>query len=130
MPKEFSRTRRVGEQIQRDLSHLIHERLRDPRLGMVTVQAVDVSRDLQNARVYITVMDAGQRDSTLEALRHAEGFLRRELGRRMSIRVIPHLRFVYDESIERGARLSSLIDEVVAQDRAAHPSDDDGSEEQ
>lgn len=117
MPREFSRTRRVAEQIQRELSVLIREELKDPRIGMVTISGVEVSRDLGHAKVFVTVMDDSQKDDTLAALQHAGGFLRRELGRRMIIRTVPQLHFHFDESIERGARMSSLIDAAIAADR-------------
>ena len=118
MAREFSRTRRVGEQIQRELAQLIQQELKDPRLGMVTVSAVDVSRDLSHAKVYISTLNPEQDiDQTLQVLRRAAGFLRRELGRRMTMRIVPELRFVYDESIQRGSRLTSLIEEAVSKDR-------------
>ncbi len=118
MAKEFSRSRRVGEQIQRELAELVQRELNDPRLGMVTVSAVEVSRDLTVAKVFFTVLNPGHDVAeTLEGLTHATGFLRRELGRRMKLRVVPELRFQYDSSIEEGSRLSALIDKAVSGDR-------------
>ena len=118
MGREFSRVERVGSQIQRELASLIREELRDPRLGMVTVQAVRVSRDLAHGKVFFTVLgsdrDAGE---TRQILNDAAPYLRRLLGRRLSIRSIPQLRFVYDESIERGNRLAALIEQAVDADR-------------
>lgn len=128
MPKEFERSRRVGEQIQRELAVLIQQELKDPRLGMVTISAVQVSKDMANAKVFITVFnEAEDRKNTLEALQHAAGFLQHELGRHLSLRSIPKLRFVYDESIMRGAELSALIDKAVNEDRARHHEEDDES---
>lgn len=124
MPKEFSRTRRVGEQIQRELADLIRSEVKDPRVGMVTVNAVEVSKDLGHAKVYVTVMDETQRQQTLDGLQRAAGFLRSELGRRMFIRSVPQLHFHYDESVSRGARLSSLIDQALADDRKKHEDDE------
>lgn len=118
MPKEFSRTRRVGEQIQRDLAQLIHDEIKDPRVGMVTVNAVEVSRDLGHAKVYVTSLEERDHEETIQALSHAAGFLRRELGRRLMLRTIPQLHFHYDESVEKGSRLSALIDEAVESDKA------------
>lgn len=120
MPKEFSRTRRVGEQIQRELSELIRTEVKDPRVGMVTINSVEVSKDLGHAKVYVTVMDDAQREQTIQGLQRAAGFLRSELGRRMFIRAVPQLHFHYDESVARGARLSSLIDAALADDRKKH----------
>jgi len=110
MPAEFSRTRRVGEQIQRDLAELIRSEIRDPRLGMVTVNHVNVSRDMSHARVYITVMgEPESRDISLSILNKMAGYLRAQIGRRMKLRMIPELKFIYDESIDRGARIDSLL---------------------
>lgn len=119
MGKEFSRSRRVGEQIQRELAELVQRELKDPRLGMVTISAVEVSKDLSVAKVYFTVLTPGHdTEQTLRGLTHAAGFLRRELGHRMKLRVVPELRFQYDRSIEKGSRLSALIDEAVSQDKS------------
>lgn len=121
MGREFSRSRRVGEQIQRELAELVQRELKDPRLGMVTISGVDVSRDLTVAKIYFTVLtpehDVKQ---TLKGLTNAAGFLRRELGHRMQLRVVPELRFFYDSSIENGSRLSALIDRAVSQDSGKH----------
>jgi ribosome-binding factor A len=128
MPKEFSRSRRVAEQIQRELAVLIQQELKDPRLGMLTISAVEVSKDMSTAKVFITVFNEEQdRKNTLEALEHATGFLQHELGRLMSLRIIPKLRFVYDESVVRGAELSALIDKAVKEDRAKHHEEDNES---
>jgi ribosome-binding factor A len=116
--KEFSRSRRVGEQIQRELAELVQRELKDPRLGMVTISAVEVSRDMSVAKVFFTVLGEDHDEkSSLEALARASGFLRRELGHRMRLRSVPELRFHYDHSIEKGSRLSALINEAVASDK-------------
>ena len=118
MANEFSRSRRVGEQIQRELAELIQRELKDPRLGMVTISAVELSRDLTVAKVYFTVLNSSQDvTKTAQGLASASGFLRRELGRRMQLRVVPELRFHYDSSIEHGAKLSALIDQAVSSDK-------------
>lgn len=119
MAKDFSRTRRIGEQMQRELAILIQQEIQDPRLGMVTVSAVEVSRDLSHAKVFITVLNDEQQDiaASLEVLNRAGGFLRHELGRRMTLRTVPALHFVYDESMARGNALSRLIDEAVKSDK-------------
>lgn len=118
MAKEFSRSRRVGEQIQRELAELVQRELKDPRLGMITISAVEVSRDMSVAKVFFTVFgeDHDEKQS-LEGLERASGFLRRELGHRMRLRSVPELRFHYDHSIEKGTRLSALINEAVASDK-------------
>jgi len=110
MPAEFSRSRRVGEQIQRDLAELIRSEVRDPRLGMVTVNHVNVTRDMSYAKVFITVMgEPESREVSLSILNKMSGYLRSQIGRRMKLRIIPELKFVYDESIDRGARIDSLL---------------------
>lgn len=131
MPREFSRTQRLGEQIRRDLSALIRNEVKDPRLGMVTITDVEVSRDLGNAKVYFTVLPDERQQQSLTALNHAAGFLRRELGRLLSVRTIPNLHFYIDESIERGAHLSSLIEAAIASDhkKSADTDDDDKPQE-
>jgi ribosome-binding factor A len=122
MPRDFPRTRRIGEQMQRELAALIRDGVKDPRVGMVTVSAVEVTRDLAHAKVFVTVLgDEKARRNTMTALASAAGFLRHELGQRMLTRTVPQLRFVYDESIEHGTRLSALIDAAVASD---HHDDD------
>lgn len=128
MPKDFERSRRVAEQLQRELALLVQQELKDPRLGMLTISAVQVSKDMSNAKVFVTVLNEQQdRDKTLAALQHAAGFLQHELGQRLQLRIIPKLRFVYDESIARGANLSALIDKAVKSDRAKHHEEEDGS---
>lgn len=118
MPKDFSRTRRVGEQIQRELAQLIQQEIHDPRLGMVTVSGVEVSRDLAVAKVFVSMLNEDEQlEPSLEVLKKAAGFLRHELGRRMTTRTVPELRFVYDATIQRGNELSSLIDKAVARDK-------------
>ncbi len=115
MPKEYSRTLRVGDQIRRELAELLREELKDPRVRLVTINDCEVSRDLSHARVYVTTMDREHpQEEVVAALNHAAGFLRRELGRRMHIRTVPRLRFIYDETLDRAERIDRLLDEVGA----------------
>jgi ribosome-binding factor A len=115
MPREFPRTRRVGEQILRELAGLLHEEIKDPRLGMISISGVEVSRDLAHARVYVSVLGGDETvDETLKVLNKAAGFLRHQLGQRMRIRVIPQLRFFYDASLAEGARMDALIAAAIA----------------
>lgn len=132
MAREYPRSRRIGDQIQRELAQLIREEVKDPRVGMVTVSAVDVTRDLAYAKVFVTVL--GPKEDAVEAVKALNGaaaFLRRALSQRMLIRGVPQLQFVHDESIERGARLSSLIDAAVAADakKTQQPEEREGAEE-
>ncbi|KAA0010895.1 30S ribosome-binding factor RbfA [Billgrantia pellis] len=130
--REFKRTDRVGDQLQKELAVLIQREVKDPRLGMVTVSGVTVSRDLGYADVYVTLLgedDPERIAENLKVLRQASGFLRSQIARRIKLRHVPELRFHYDESVVRGQRLSSLIDEAVESDRARHEDEeDDGSE--
>jgi ribosome-binding factor A len=119
MPREFPRTRRVGEQLQRELATLIHDEINDPRLGMVSVSGVEVSRDLSHAKVFVSTLGTPeQADVSVQVLQGAAGYLRRLLGQRVTLRNIPHLHFKCDRSIEEGARLSALIDAAVRGDHA------------
>jgi ribosome-binding factor A len=125
MMKAFPRTRRVGEQIRRELAELIRDELRDPRLALISMTSVEVSRDLAYARIYVTLMgDPAERTERVAELNRAAPLLRRELGRRMRIRSVPKLEFRYDEVVEHGARLSALIDAAVAADAGRHHDED------
>jgi len=118
MPKEFSRSIRVAEQVQRELAELIRIELKDPRVGLITLTGVELTPDYAHAKVFYTTLVPEADRSALEAgLRRASGFLRRELGQRIRIHTLPELHFVFDESVERGDRLSRLIDEAVKSDR-------------
>ncbi len=111
MPKEFSRSRRVGELLQRELAVLIPRELSDPRIGMVTVTEVTVSRDLTAATVYVTrLVGKGDEKELVTALNHAAGHLRHCLSGSVALRGIPSLRFKYDESVERGAALARKLE--------------------
>jgi ribosome-binding factor A len=115
MPREFPRTRRVGEQIQRELAGLVHAEIKDPRMGMVSISAVTVSRDLAHAKVYVSVLgDEAAVTASLRVLNNAAGFLRRRLGQQMRIRAVPRLRFYFDKSIEEGARMDALINAALS----------------
>ena len=119
MTKDFPRASRIADQIQRDLSELIRLQLKDPRVSLVTVSSVEVSRDLSHAKVYVTSLASGHSaEEITAALQHAAGFLRSHLARRLKLRSVPQLEFVYDVSVERGVRVSDLIDKAVAEDRA------------
>ncbi len=108
-----SRSARIADQIQRELAELIRMEMRDPRVGLVTVTGVELSRDQSHAKVFFTSLGAAEHAETLEGLQRAAGFLRSELARRLTTRKVPELHFAYDESVERGVRLARLIDEAV-----------------
>ena len=117
MPRDYPRSRRIAEQIQRELSEVVRVELKDPRVGMITLTDVEVSPDGEHAKVFFTVLGEPSRvKEAEEGLRHAAGYLRSELARRLTVRAVPQLQFKYDPSVERGARLSQLIDQAVAED--------------
>ena len=121
MGKEFSRTDRVAQEVQRELAMLLQREVKDPRVSMATVSAVKVSRDLLNAQVFVTFMgqDTPQQiDQAILALNKMAGFLRSMLAQRIRMRQLPRLQFAYDESLTRGRQLSSLIDRAIASDEA------------
>ncbi|WP_062262930.1 30S ribosome-binding factor RbfA [Endozoicomonas arenosclerae] len=119
MAKEYSRTQRVADQIQKELAQLIQLEMKDPRLGMVTVSAVEVSRDLAFADVFVSFLgvdDQENVDEKLEVMQSAAGFLRSQLARSIKLRIIPQLRFRYDNSLRRGAYMSELISKARSGD--------------
>ena len=124
MPKDSSRTRRVAEQIQRELAELIQLELKDPRVGMITVTGVEVTSDYSHAKVFFSLLGDQERlQQALIGLNSASGYLRSQVAHRMKLRIMPALHFVHDASIEEGMRLDKLISDAVAED-ARHPVDD------
>ena len=111
--KPSGRPQKLGDLMQRELSSLLRLELRDPRVGMITITSVDVSPDLSHAKVFFTILDKQKLAETLAGLKRSAGFLRSQLAKRIQMYTTPELRFVYDESVERGDRLSRLIDSVV-----------------
>ena len=119
MPREYPRSRRLADQMQRVLNEIIREELQDPRLEFVTVSAVEVSGDLRQARAWVSILPPDADSSpALAALRGAAGRLRRRLGKKLVIRQVPALEFGHDDSSARGERLSSLIDAAIADDES------------
>lgn len=118
MARDSTRTRRIAEQIQRELAELVRLELKDPRVGLITLTDVEVTNDHEHAKVYFTLMGNQQQvQETLKGLQRAAGFLRTQLAHRMQLRIVPDLRFVHDTSVERGMDLSRLIDEAITQDK-------------
>ena len=118
-PQGFARADRVGEQIRRDVAMLIRDRVKDPRVGMITVLDVEVSKDFAHAKIWFDALQADQGLEAQEALNHAAGFLRRELGHLLKLRMTPALHFFYDDTQSRGNALSALIIKAIASDRHA-----------
>lgn len=128
MAKEYSRTQRIGDQMQRELAIMIQREIKDPRLGMITLTGVDVARDLSHARVFFTVLGKDDAESialNLSILKDASGYLRMLLGKAIKLRIVPQLQFQYDESVQRGAHLSALIERAVTEDRRHHEGDEE-----
>jgi ribosome-binding factor A len=127
MAKEFGRDRRVADFIQRELAVVLQREMKDPRVGMVSVNEVRVSSDLGYADIYVSSLDANDaadRDALLKVLVGAAGWLRTLLARVSNMRSVPRLRFHWDEVPERGRRLDDLIDQALVADRAREAADD------
>ncbi|MCF1427292.1 MAG: 30S ribosome-binding factor RbfA [Shewanella sp.] len=120
MAKEFSRTRRIGQQLQQELAMVLMREMKDPRIGMVTVNDVDVSRDLGFAKVFVTFFEDDPQAvaDKLAALEVAAPYIRTLVAGRMKLRVMPELKFAYDASLVEGMRMSSLVSQVIQSDKA------------
>lgn len=120
MAKEFSRTRRIAQQLQQELAQVLQRDIKDPRIGMVTVNDVDVSRDLSYAKVYVTFFEEDKAvvEEKLAALETAAGYVRSLVAGRMKLRVMPEIRFIYDASLVEGMRMSNLVSQVISSDEA------------
>lgn len=118
MGKDFSRTDRVGQQYQREIAMILQREIKDPRVSMVTVSDIEVSRDLAYAKVFVTFFndDEAYVTTALKVLNDASGFIRSLLGKRVRARVMPELRFVHDPSLNEGIRMSRLVDEAIHRD--------------
>lgn len=119
MPKGYVRTDRIAEQIQREVAQLLRLEVKDPRVRMITLTGVEVTKDYSHAKVFYTTLD-GVSDAVQQGLEHASGYLRSQLAHSMKLRIMPQLHFIYDPSIEHGAHLSQLIDQAVASDKTLH----------
>lgn len=127
MAREYARTDRVGQQIQKEIAVILMRDIKDPRLSMTTVSAVEVTRDLAYAKVFVTFFNDKEDEikASLEVLAEAEGYIRSLLGKRLRARIMPHLRFVYDKSMAEGVRMSALVDQAVASDSHESETNDD-----
>ncbi len=117
MPREFTRNQRLGAQLQRTLSELIRFETKDPRLADVSLTVVELTRDLSVAKIYFSLLNPDDDPKpALEGLEHASGFLRRRLGRELTVRHVPELRFVHDDSVAHGFEISRLIENASNSD--------------
>ncbi len=113
MPRQFSRSRRVADLVQRELAQLIQREMKNSHLGMLTISTIDISPDLTNAKVYITSLGSDlNMEEIIQELNGLSGHYRHELARVLPLRGVPKLKFVFDSSIERGSKLSALIDSL------------------
>lgn len=119
MAREFARTDRVSQEIQKEVAMIIQREVKDPRLGMVTVNAVEVTRDLAYAKVFVTffTLEGQNVDQSVEILNEAASYIRTLLAKRIKARIMPELRFVYDKSMVEGVRMTTLVNKAVASDK-------------
>jgi len=114
MKKKYHRADRVSEEILKEVSNIIRNDMKDPRLGFVSVTRVELSRDLRSANVYVSVMGSREeKEKSMAALRSGSGFIRGLIGRRLGLRVVPDVNVRLDDSIERGARISEILKKVL-----------------
>ncbi|ATG73298.1 ribosome-binding factor A [Zobellella denitrificans] len=132
MAREFSRTRRVGQELQKEIAVILQREIKDERLGMVTVSGVEVSRDLNYAKVFVTFLenDPERIEKGMAALKDASGYIRSLVAKAVRLRVTPELRFVYDQSLVEGMRISTLVSSTIAEDKRRSVGRDDEQEEQ
>lgn len=121
MAREFSRADRVAQELQKEIAVILLREVKDPRIGMVTVSDVEISCDLAYAKVFVTFLFDNDEQAVargLEGLNKAAGYIRTLVGKAMRLRIVPELRFVYDQSLVEGMRMSNLVTNVVRQDVA------------
>lgn len=124
MPKDFSRTRRVAEQLKRELSTLMREELQAPELSLASLTEVQVTRDMSHAKVYVSSLDMnGGADAATAILQEYAGQLRQRLGKLLRLRSIPELHFMADHLQEDAQNMDRLIEQAVARDRQHHQDD-------
>ncbi|MGK2946327.1 MAG: 30S ribosome-binding factor RbfA [Candidatus Malihini olakiniferum] len=130
MAREFSRTQRVSQEMQKEIAIILQREMKDPRVGIATVSGVEVSRDLAYTKVFVTFLNENEPEQVkigIKALQNASGFIRVMLGQAMRLRVVPELTFAYDTSLVEGMRMSSLVTNVLRSDiekRSANSDDD------
>ncbi|MBA6290790.1 30S ribosome-binding factor RbfA [Colwellia sp. MB3u-70] len=122
MAREFARTDRVAQEIQKEIAMIIQREVKDPRLGMVTVNAVEITRDLAYAKIFVTffTLEGQNVDVSIEVLNEAASYIRTLLAKRINARIMPELRFIYDSSMVEGVRMGNLVDKAVAEDEKNH----------
>ncbi|GAA0340732.1 30S ribosome-binding factor RbfA [Morganella psychrotolerans] len=132
MAREFSRSQRVSQEIQKEIAIILQREIKDPRVGMATVSGVDLSRDMAYATVFVTFLNFIGEDHNSEqvklgirVLNDISGYIRSLLGKEMRLRIIPELKFEYDSSLVEGMRMSNLVSDVIKHDEDMRKSADD-----
>ena len=123
MERDFNRSDRIADVIQKEVAQINHQEMKDPRGGLITLAQVKVSKDLSHAKIYVSVMLEENAAQALETLNKASGFLRAQLAKRIQMRVMPVLSFVYDDTTIKANRLSKLIDDARAKDKSSEEDD-------
>lgn len=131
MAKEFNRSQRVSQEIQKEIAMILQREIRDPRIGMVTVSGVDLSRDLIYAKVYVTFFTMGEQtaEEGLAALIESTSYVRSLLGKAMRLRVVPEISFFFDASLTEGMRISNLVSQAVKTDEIRHVDEEIASDD-
>ena len=126
MSREFKRSDRVAQELKKEVAIILQREVKDPRIGMVTVSDVEVSRDLAYAKIFVTFLfdsDQAAIEQGMAWLEKASPYIRSLVGKAMRLRIVPELRFIYDESLVEGMRMSNLVSNVIRQDEAKHKED-------
>ena len=126
---QFKRKDRVGDQIKKEVSQIIQRELKDPGIGFVTVTGVELSADLKNARIFYSVLgDEQKRQKSDQALNRAVFFIQHEIGRKMRLKYTPKIKFVYDHSLEKGARIEKALEKIRSTDNSLSNEKDKNNE--
>ncbi len=108
----YKRAVRVGDLMREEIADILMHKVKDPRIGFVTVTGVELSDDLRHAKVFVSIYKDEEKETTLKAIEVAKGFIRRELGRRMRLKFVPEIVFRIDKSIEYGNRIERILREI------------------
>ena len=123
MSREFKRSDRVSQELKKEVAVILQREVKYPRIGMVTVSDVEVSRDLAYAKIFVTFLFDNDQEAInqgMKGLEKASPYIRSLVGKAMRLRIVPELRFIYDESLVEGMRMSNLVSNVIREDEAKH----------
>ncbi len=126
MSREFKRSDRVAQELKKEVAVILQREVKDPRIGMVTVSDVEVSRDLAYAKIFVTFLFDNDQEAIVQGMKgleKASPYIRTLVGKAMRLRIVPELRFIYDESLVEGMRMSNLVSNVIREDEAKHKED-------